>query len=96
MRHFILIAVLAIAITVAAPAFAGGGSVLSGHTAQPGPANVIKPTPAKGGVAGTSHPTVKSTGTLPFTGLNLAFAAAAAVVLVGVGAALRRTGRNDS
>lgn len=100
MRHLILIVVVGIAMAVAAPAFAGGGSVLSGHTSQPPASQALntkqpKPKPNAGNVAGTSNPTVKSTGTLPFTGLNLAFAAAAGVVLVGAGALLRRTGRSE-
>lgn len=90
-----LIAVLGVALTFAAPAFAGGGSVFSGHTSQPAATNVLKTKPSKGSVAGTVSPTVKSSGTLPFTGLNLAFAAAAGVVLVGAGAMLRRSGRNE-
>ena len=95
MRYFIVIGVLGIAMAVAAPAFAGGGSVLSGHTSQPAATKVLKTKPSKGNVAGAAKPTVKSTGTLPFTGLNLAFAAAAGVVLVGAGALLRRTGRSE-
>lgn len=97
MRHFILVVVVGVAMAVAAPAWAGGGSVLSGHTSQPPATQALNTNQPKttGNVAGASNPTVKKTGTLPFTGLNLAFAAAAGVVLVGAGALLRRTGRSE-
>lgn len=81
---------------VAAPAFAGGGSVLSGHTSQPPASQVLhttKNTP-KGNLAGTAIPTKHSPGTLPFTGLDLSVAAVAGVALLGAGLALRRTGRS--
>lgn len=97
LRHFILIAVLGIAMAVAAPAFAGGSSVLSGHTAQPPAAQTLKPKTKSttGEVAGAASPkTTKSPGTLPFTGLDLGFAGLAGAALVGAGFALRRAGRS--
>lgn len=97
MRHLILIVVVGVAMAVAAPALAGGGAVLSGHTSQPPATQALNTNQPKtaGSVAGTSKPTVKATGTLPFTGLNLALAGAAGVMLVGAGALLRRTGRSE-
>lgn len=98
MRHLILIVMVGLALAVAAPAFAGGGSVLSGHTSQPAATKALNTKQPKANVAAAtkSSPTVKSSGTLPFTGLNLAFAAAAGVVLIGAGALLRRAARSDS
>lgn len=95
MKKLIMIVILGIAMLTAAPAFAGGGSVLSGHSSQPPASQVMKPTRSAGQVdAATASPTKKSPGTLPFTGLDLSLAAFASVALVGAGIVLRRAGRS--
>lgn len=98
MKNLIIVAIMGIAmLTVAAPAFASGGSVLSGHTSQPPASQVMKtkPTRSAGRVAGaTGAPTKQSPGSLPFTGLDLSLAAVAGVGLLGAGLVLRRAGRS--
>jgi len=97
LKKLIVIVILGIAMLTAAPAFAGGGSVLSGHSSQPPASQVMKtkPTQTAGQVEGaTATPTKKSPGTLPFTGLDLSLAAFASVALVGAGIVLRRAGRS--
>ncbi len=86
-KQLALILVLAIAVlATASAAFAGGGSVLSGHTSQPPAAQVLGTHPPKtpSGSAGA--------GTLPFTGVDLGVAAGIALILVAAGGVLRRSG----
>ena len=54
-------------------------------------------TPASSGVLGTSLSSTATprSGTLPFTGTNLLLFAAAGIVLVTIGAAVRRTSRSE-
>jgi hypothetical protein len=82
---------LTVAVTVVALALvsgaAAGGSVVTGHSATP---------PAAGKLASQATPTLKSSarsGTLPFTGLNLAGFAGSGVLLLGAGLVLRRSAR---
>jgi hypothetical protein len=92
-KHLTLILVLVFAVSVAAPtAFAGGSSVLSGHTAQPPAAQTLGAGPAKKGKV-TPSTTSSSPGTLPFTGADLGIAGALALVLLAAGGTLRRAGR---
>jgi hypothetical protein len=85
------------ALVFAASALAGGGSVLSGHSSTPSAGNNLgAQTPKKTSPKAPSTPTVKQGSTLPFTGADLGYAAAAGIVLVGVGAALRRSSRQTS
>ena len=65
---------------VVGAAFAGSGTSTSGY----------------GGVAGTITGSVKSGGTLPFTGMDLSLAAGAAVLAVIVGVAIRRFSQSQS
>jgi len=78
-RILIVVAVGAAALAFAASAF-GGTAIVSGHNASP-------PTSASLGITGSG----KSSGILPFTGLDLAGIAIVGVLLVGGGLILRRT-----
>jgi hypothetical protein len=91
-KQLTLILVLVFAVSVAAStAFAGGSSVLSGHTAQPPVSQSLGAGPAKKGKITPS--TSSSPGTLPFTGADLGIAGAVALVLLAAGGTLRRAGR---
>jgi hypothetical protein len=68
----------------ASVALADNGSSASGYG---GPAGNVQ-----AGILGTT----KSAGTLPFTGLNLAFIAAGAIALLAVGLVLRRGSRDQA
>jgi hypothetical protein len=86
------LAIAAAVLLVAGPAYAGGSTLQTGYgvTAH----NVA------GSVAGASKPStiapVKTSGTLPFTGMDLGFFAGAAIILVGTGIAFRRIGRQNN
>jgi hypothetical protein len=85
-RIAITVAVAAVALVLASGAVAGG-SVVTGHSATP---------PAAGNLATHAAPAIKSSahsGTLPFTGLDLAGFAGGAALLLGVGLVLRRSAR---
>lgn len=77
-----------VALTVAAAALAGGSTLLSGYGGEAGAGTTLKPK------APTAAPV--SSGTLPFTGTDLAFGGAAGLVLAASGFGLRRLGRNKS
>lgn len=84
------LAVFVAALVVAGSAFAGGSTLQSGYSSTPhNVAGGIAPSHSSA-VTGT---TVKVKGSLPFTGANLAWVAAAAVALGGTGFAFRRLGR---
>lgn len=51
-------------------------------------------TVVKSKTATTPKPTTATTGSLPFTGMNVGFIAIAGIVLAGVGYSLRRLGRD--
>lgn len=99
MRHLRLtFAIVAAALVVAVPAYAGGNSTLdNGYPKTPnnvahnvaGKVKTNKSTPT------TPKTAVKSGGTLPFTGLDLGVFAGAAFVLVGTGFLFRRLGRQS-
>lgn len=83
-RILVVVAVVAAALALAAAALAGS-SVVTGHNSAP---------PAAGTLGQAAAPSGKVTsGTLPFTGLDLAGIAGAGVLLVGAGLILRRTAR---
>jgi hypothetical protein len=96
-----LAAVLA-ALVVSVPAFASDNSALKsayGSTPHTVGAVVATTKPSKKPAAKPSRAkpsVVKSSGTLPFTGVDLGVAAAAAVALLGVGLVFRRLGRQPS
>ena len=79
-----------IAMLVVAPLAAAGSSVLSGYgTSGSKPVVLVK------GTTSSSKP-VASGATLPFTGVDLLLITGAGIALVGVGAGLRRLGRDKS
>ena len=85
-RLALIVAVTAVALVLASAA-AAGGSVVTGHSATP---------PAAGNLATQAAPALKSnahSGTLPFTGLDLAGFAGGAALLLGAGFVLRRSAR---
>ena len=97
----IVVALVAAAVLVpAALASGGNGSSSYGYGGSAG--NVQTPlqsgakpsTQTSGAVKGTSSAPVKSTGTLPFTGMDLAFLVAGGVVLIAFGASVRRLSRH--
>ena len=92
-KKLTLILVSVLAISVAAPtAFAGGSSVLGGHTSQPAAAQVLGKSAPKAASAKSPTATVAS-GNLPFTGLDLGIVGAMALTLAAAGGVLRRAGR---
>ena len=96
MRHLVLIAIVGMSmLVVAAPAFAGGGSVLTGHSSNPPAAQVLHTTkkPPKTQTNGTAPTGTPST--LPFTGLDLATAGILGFGLLGAGLMLRRSNRSE-
>jgi hypothetical protein len=89
------LAIIAVALLAAVPAYAGGSTLNTGYGSTP--QNVA------GAVAKISKPKAPSTiavktggSTLPFTGLDLGLFGLAAAVLVGTGVAFRRIGRQNS
>jgi hypothetical protein len=92
-KQLMLILALSVAVlTTATTAFAGGSSVLSGHTSQPPAAQVLATQHPKTSAGQVSPATTKS-GTLPFTGMNLGIVAGGALLLIAAGGALRRSSR---
>jgi hypothetical protein len=77
---FSIVSVVAMILVPAA--LAGGGSSVSGYGGE-------------AGVIGTkvTSPTVHSTGSLPFTGMNLAIAGVAAILLIALGVGMRSMSR---
>jgi hypothetical protein len=87
------------ALVVAVPAFAGGSTLLGGYAHTPN--NVagtvaVKVTKTSAPKVIKASPTVKSTGTLPFTGTDLGTFAVAALALAGLGLVFRRLGRQSN
>ena len=84
---------LVVALVAAVPAFGASNSTLkSGYSSTPHQvAGVVAKKTPKSSVL----PTVKATGTLPFTGTDLGLFAAGAAVLAGTGLAFRRLGRQN-
>ena len=88
MKKLTMLAVV-VAMLVVVP-FAAGSSVLSGYgTSGSKPVVLVK------GTTSSSKP-VASGATLPFTGVDLLLITGAGIALVGVGAGLRRLGRDKS
>ena len=84
---------LVVALVVAVPAFGASNSTLkSGYGSTP---HHVAAAVAKQSPKGAVLPTVKATGTLPFTGTDLGLFAAGAAVLAGMGLAFRRLGRQN-
>jgi hypothetical protein len=75
-------------LTLAAGAFAAGGSILSGYGGEGGN-SVHAVSPASGTIATPS-------GTLPFTGLDLSLIVIGALLLVATGILIRRSNRSNN
>ena len=88
-RLTIYVAAAGAALVLAATAVAGSGSYGYAGKAAGAQASVTAP---------KTHAAVKgdTTGTLPFTGLDLTLIVAGGVVLLLAGAGLRRAGRNKA
>lgn len=92
-RVLILIATLAVAAVVVPASFAGSPT----KTQYPSAAVLVaKAKTPKAKPKVTPLPTVKSSGTLPFTGANLAIVAGIGALAVGGGLTLRTLGRRRS
>jgi hypothetical protein len=90
------LAIVTVVLLAAVPAaFAGGSTLKTGYakTAH-NVAGTVAKKPAKTGSSATAP--VKTTGTLPFTGLDLGLFAGAAIVLTGIGFGFRRLGRQNN
>lgn len=85
----IYVVTAAVALAFAATAFAGSGDDPYAGKAAGAQASVTKTSPAV--AKGT-----KSSGTLPFTGVDLTFIVVGGIVLLLAGAGLRRAGRNKA
>ncbi|HEY7381979.1 MAG TPA: hypothetical protein VH572_12270 [Gaiella sp.] len=89
MKKLTVLAVV-VAMLAIAPLAAAGSSVLSGYgTSGSKPVVQVK------GTTSSATPTA-SGATLPFTGVDLLLITGAGVALIGVGAGLRRLGRDKS
>jgi hypothetical protein len=75
----------------ASAAFADSSTILSGYGST-GSNAVVE---VKGAQAAPPTAVAASTGTLPFTGSELAVVAGGAIVLLGMGLVLRRIGRDN-
>lgn len=90
-RFLIVVATLVAAAFVAPVAFAGSPA----NTQYPKAAVLVTKTSKAKGVSTKPLSTAKSTGTLPFTGTNLALAAGLAAAALAGGVALRKTARRN-
>jgi len=82
------------ALVICVPAFASGNNTLtSAYGSTPHNVSGVVKTTTKPAAKPTA---VKTSGTLPFTGVDLGVVAGAAVLLLGVGLAFRRLGRQPS
>jgi hypothetical protein len=70
-------------------------AVMQGYKPASSPAPAIKKQ-LTGGVAGASLPKPKSSGSLPFTGFDLALMVVGGLTLLLFGAAMRRVGRSKA
>lgn len=92
MKRIYVIAATAIVLglSVASGALAGGSTLQGGYGGEAAAGTAVHP---KTSIAAAAAAPVQS-GTLPFTGTDLAFAGGAGVLLLGSGFGLRRLGRN--
>jgi hypothetical protein len=91
-RLALLMAVVAVALAIAAPAYAQ--NAVSDAYAGKGGGIVGTVEGGNGPTASTSQPVeVSNNGSLPFTGLDIGLLALGGVALVGVGVGLRRFAR---
>jgi hypothetical protein len=90
------LAIVTVALLVAVPAaFAGGSTLKTGYASTAhNVAGAVAKKPAKPGSSAIAP--VKTSGTLPFTGLDLGLFAGAAIVLTGIGFGFRRVGRQNN
>jgi hypothetical protein len=96
-RFLIVVAMLVLAVAVVPAAFGGSPS----NSQYPTPAGLVAnakhtKTHKTSGPKATPLPTVKSSGTLPFTGANLALVAGLGAALAAAGFGLRAVGRRHS
>jgi hypothetical protein len=84
LKRVLVIAIVAASLVLAASSLAGN-AVVNGHDGAP---------PVSSNLGATASPSSKpATGTLPFTGLDLAGITGVAVLLIGGGLVLARTNR---
>ena len=96
MKATMLVLAVVLAAVLASSALAGGNSSATATYEKRGTKVqkvVGKPKTTPKPKATGGQPTVSSGGTLPFTGLDLAFIAGGGVLLVGMGVSLRRITR---
>lgn len=91
MRTLALIVVCFTMLVGASAAFADSSTILNGYGST-GSNAVVE---VKGAQAAPPKAVAASTGTLPFTGSELAVVAGGAIVLLGMGLVLRRIGRDN-
>ncbi|HTE84274.1 MAG TPA: hypothetical protein VK821_06050 [Dehalococcoidia bacterium] len=85
-RTLLIMAIVAAALTLVGSAV-GGNSIVNGHTATP---------PASSNLGQTGSGSGTPSGTLPFTGLDLAGIVVLGTLLVAGGLILRRTSRRTN
>jgi hypothetical protein len=97
MTHIRLsLAIVGAALIVAVPAYAGGSTLQSGYGSTPqNVLGTVVKAPKKANLKATHVAPVKSSGTLPFTGMDLGLFALVAIVVGGTGVAFRRIGRQS-
>jgi hypothetical protein len=93
MKATMLILAVVLAAMFASSALAGGNSSATATYEKRGTKVQKVVNKPKKAPKPTGHATVTSGGTLPFTGLDLAFIAGGGVLLVGMGVSLRRITR---
>ena len=100
MKRLITLAIVAFALGLAPGAWADATRAVYGGAANNTQKGLGKPEPVvvvKSATSSTSQPAAKPTsGTLPFTGMDLGLVGLAGVALAGLGFSLRRIARDDT